>query len=86
MSAVEAERLWFEATDDAPPHGDEDAPVNVRSDANGDPELAFRLAAMRSRLLDNAGLDALPPPSWLIEGVLQQNSLATLFGPPGAGK
>lgn len=28
----------------------------------------------------------LKPPEWLIEGVIEQNSLAMLYGPPGSGK
>lgn len=32
------------------------------------------------------GLDSIPDPEWLIEGILVKNTIATLYGPPGAGK
>ena len=36
-------------------------------------------------LLSPEELKALPPPNWLIEGVLPAGGLAVLYGPPGAG-
>lgn len=40
----------------------------------------------RYRFLTLAELDALPPPSFLIDGVLPAAALALLVGPPGCGK
>ena len=31
-------------------------------------------------------LDALPPPEWLVEGLIPEASLVVPFGPPKAGK
>src|SRR2546426_628937 len=33
-----------------------------------------------------ADLFALPPPTWIVSGLLQAESLAVLYGPPGGGK
>lgn len=40
----------------------------------------------RFRFLDEAAQDALPEPSWLIPGWLQNNSTAVLYGEPGSYK
>lgn len=45
-----------------------------------------RLAALRAALVDSSGLDSLPDPEPLIEGVLYRDSLAWLYGKPGHGK
>lgn len=37
-------------------------------------------------LLSEGELDAIPPATWLIEGVLPDKGLTTLFGPSGCGK
>ena len=47
---------------------------------------ATRLAALRAALVDSAGLDSLPDPEPLIDGVLFRDSLAWLYGKPGHGK
>lgn len=36
--------------------------------------------------LSEAGLLELPRPSWLVEGLIVENSLTVLYGPPAAGK
>jgi hypothetical protein len=38
------------------------------------------------RILDIDALDALKPPSWLIDGVIPQGAFASLYGAPGAAK
>lgn len=38
------------------------------------------------RIYSTAELIAMPPPEWLIDGVLPQGGLVTLYGPPGCGK
>jgi len=40
----------------------------------------------RYRFLTDAELIALPPPTWLLDGFLPENSLSVLYGPPGCGK
>jgi RecA-family ATPase len=40
----------------------------------------------RFRLFTLAQVDALPPPSWLIDGLLPTNALCVLYGKPGSGK
>lgn len=45
-----------------------------------------RLAALRAALVDTDGLDDLPDPVPLIEGILFRDSLAWLYGKPGSGK
>lgn len=40
----------------------------------------------RGRLLSSAQLDDLPPPRWLIQGVIPADDLTTVYGPSGAGK
>jgi hypothetical protein len=42
--------------------------------------------APRFQFLDDVDLEAMEPPEWLIQDILQEGSLAALFGPPGAGK
>ena len=37
-------------------------------------------------ILSEAGLLELPRPSWLVEGLIVENSLTVLYGPPAAGK
>jgi hypothetical protein len=45
-----------------------------------------RLAALRSLLVDSAGLDSIPDPEPVIDRVLFRGSLAWLHGKPGHGK
>ena len=40
----------------------------------------------RPRILSMRQLDALPPPEWLVEGLIPEASLVVPFGPPKAGK
>lgn len=51
-----------------------------------DPEVAFRFATLRSKLLTGEQLDKLPAPEPLVEDLLMRNSLAVLYGKPGSGK
>jgi len=44
------------------------------------------VAASPFRAFTTAGLASLPPPKWLINGILLVESFAVLFGPPGVGK
>jgi predicted transcriptional regulator len=44
------------------------------------------LDRLRAGLLDLEGLRSLPPPTWLIRGVLAADSLALLYGKPGSSK
>ncbi|MFE2428434.1 AAA family ATPase [Streptomyces sp. NPDC059373] len=68
-----------EATaDPSPPQAD-----GTREGAN--PTQA-RLAQLRAALVDSAGLDSIPDPVPLIDGVLFRDSLAWLYGKPGSGK
>ncbi|GAA3272684.1 AAA family ATPase [Streptomyces lavendulae] len=45
-----------------------------------------RLAELRAALVDSAGLDSIPDPVPLIDGVLYMDSLAWLYGKPGSAK
>lgn len=45
-----------------------------------------RLAALRNALVDTDGLDGLPDPVPLVEGILFRDSLAWIYGKPGSGK
>lgn len=38
------------------------------------------------RLMTIAEVEALPPPEWLIDGLIPENGLVIPYGPPGAGK
>jgi len=50
----------------------------------------FRAVAVNSndrfRLLSPTDLDALPDPTWLIDGILPANAFCVLYGEPGSGK
>jgi hypothetical protein len=53
------------------------------------PELAPDPSAaelMRAKLLTSQDLDGIPEPTWLIDQVLMENTLAWLYGAPGSGK
>lgn len=41
---------------------------------------------LRAALVDSTGLDDIPKPEWLVEGILHRQSLSWLIGPPGCGK
>ncbi|MBA2671629.1 MAG: AAA family ATPase, partial [Gemmatimonadetes bacterium] len=45
-----------------------------------------RIGAERFRLMTDTDIQSLPPMEWLWEGVLPENSLAALIGPPEQGK
>src|SRR4051794_24201973 len=59
---------------DEEPPDDETTRVKVRAEE------------LRARLLDAAGLQAIPPPAPLVDGWLFKDSLAWLGGKPGHGK
>ncbi len=40
----------------------------------------------RFRVVDAAGLDALPTPTWILDGLLPASGVSVLYGPPGCGK
>jgi hypothetical protein len=48
-------------------------------------DLPFEAPA-RPRILTMRQLDALPPPEWLVDGLIPEKSLVVPFGPPKAGK
>lgn len=56
--------------------------VAGQTTAPADPATALE----RFPLIDFADVRNLPRPAWLIEGLLVQNSIATLYGPSGTGK
>ncbi|OLT27763.1 hypothetical protein BJF83_17420 [Nocardiopsis sp. CNR-923] len=60
-------------------------PETPRDEPTGDP-VQDRAAQIRAALLDSEGMDALPPPAPLIDGVLYLDSLSWLHGKPGHGK
>jgi hypothetical protein len=45
-----------------------------------------RLELLRRNAITTDQLKALPPPAWIIDGVLQEDSLAELYGKPGSYK
>lgn len=45
-----------------------------------------QITAMRSELLDEQGIQALPPPEWLVPGWIETNSVVHLIGAAGSGK
>ena len=54
--------------------------------ADEEPRILNRLADLRSRTTDAAGLSSIPPPTPLVEGWLNCDSLAWVVGEPGAAK
>jgi hypothetical protein len=70
-----AERFW----------GGE-APAPDEPGYEGENPTQARLAALRGALVDTDGLDNLPDPVPLIEGILFRDSLAWIYGKPGSGK
>lgn len=45
-----------------------------------------KLDALRKALLTGAQLDEIPDPTWLVDGILPDQSTAALYGKPGIGK
>jgi hypothetical protein len=72
MTAAEAERA--EAFNGLEPAAPDESAERSRADV------------LRSKLLDTEGVKKLPPPEPLIDGWLNRNSLAMLYGPSGVGK
>jgi hypothetical protein len=46
----------------------------------------IRLGELRAALVDTTGLDSIPDPVPLVDGILYRDSLAWLYGRPGSGK
>lgn len=51
-----------------------------------DPVLGGAASPKRLTILSLADLDALPPPTWLVHGLVPEKSLVVPYGPPKAGK
>jgi hypothetical protein len=51
-----------------------------------DPALNPAAAPQPIKILSLADLDALPPPQWLVHGLIPEKSLVVPYGPPKAGK
>lgn len=66
--------------------GDEEPPPEDPYGEESENPTQKRLAALRAALVDTTGLDNLPDPVPLIEGILFRDSLAWLYGKPGSGK
>ncbi|MEU6098009.1 helicase RepA family protein [Streptomyces sp. NPDC047079] len=66
--------------------GEEPPPEEPPDGNGGENPTQARLAALRGALVDTDGLDNLPDPVPLIEGVLFRDSLAWIYGKPGSGK
>lgn len=64
--------------------GDEPPPDDYEGESENPTQA--RLAALRSALVDTDGLDDLPDPVPLVDGILFRDSLAWLYGKPGSGK
>jgi hypothetical protein len=45
-----------------------------------------RPAPPRFHLVDGPGLDALPTPTWIVDGLIPAGGVSVIYGPPGAGK
>jgi hypothetical protein len=71
------ERLFGEEPPDEPPDQD--------GGPNGNP-VQNRLATLQAARVDTDGLDDLPDPVPLVEGILFRDSLAWIYGKPGSGK
>lgn len=63
-----------------------EAPADEELGPGGENPIQARLSMLRSALVDTAGLDDLPDPVPLIEGILFRDSLAWIYGKPGSGK
>ncbi|MFJ1808515.1 MULTISPECIES: helicase RepA family protein [unclassified Streptomyces] len=64
----------------------DDGGAHDEPDPGGENPTQARLAALRSALVDTDGLDGLPDPVPLVEGILFRDSLAWIYGKPGSGK
>ena len=51
-----------------------------------DPDMSGAQAVKRPSILSLADLDALPAPTWLVHGLVPEQSLVVPYGPPKAGK
>lgn len=59
----------------------EEPPVGAEGEGR-----SLQAGILRARLLTVAQLKTLPPPTFLVDGVLVRNTLAVLWGKPGSGK
>ena len=63
------------------------APNETEGDGRAtDGDLPFETAPAKPLILTMRQLDALPPPEWLVEGLVPEKSLVVAFGPPKAFK
>jgi hypothetical protein len=58
---------------------------SIDSSSEGDP-VELPIDKFRAALVDSAGLDTIPEPEPIVQGVLYRDSIAWLIGPPGSGK
>ena len=68
------------------PQADRAETLENALDAAGDVETPASDADDDSRLLTAEALLSLPPPSYLIDGLVPENGLSVLYGPSGSGK
>jgi hypothetical protein len=61
-------------------------PTSNGHDRDGDEPGLSPLERIRSSVITTDQLKALAPPAWLIDGILQADSLAEIYGKPGAYK
>lgn len=89
--ARSANPLWVAPSWQGKPVADE-APAGPSISVAFDPETGEILEPKKPklgrglRLLSIADVEALPPPEWLIDGLIPENALVMPYGPPGAGK
>ena len=69
-----------------PPSGEGAGDEGGDGNAAGDKLPFEKEGEGRPRILSMRQLDALPPPEWLVEGLIPEASLVVPFGPPKAGK
>lgn len=74
LKLIHALESVAEAREQAEDQGESENPTQVR------------LAQLRAALVDSVGLDSIPDPVPLIDGVLFRDSLAWIYGKPGSGK
>lgn len=60
--------------------------ADLSADSESENPTQARLDQLRAALVDSAGLDGIPDPEPLIDGVIYRDSLAWLYGKPGSAK
>lgn len=82
-------KIWIDApkSEQAAPNAPNGRAVAGAVDlAKPDEGKGLQFALLKAKLLDDEAVEKLPPPSFLIDGILVDNSLAFLYGQPGHGK